>query len=67
MHTRSRRRAPLAGPTVVNGDVYIPTTGITHYIPYGDTSPVCTTSAPCSGLVVYCYTTSTACNGNWQQ
>jgi len=59
--------ASFALPTVVNGDVYIPTSAITYYEPSGSTSPVCTTSAPCSGLVVYCYTTSTACNGNWQQ
>jgi hypothetical protein len=59
--------ASFALPTVVNGDVYIPTSGITYYLPSGATTAVCTTSSPCSGLVVYCYTTSTACSGHWQQ
>ena len=50
-------------PTIVNGDVYIPTYSIT----YSTANPTCTYGAPCSGLVVYCGTGTTACNGDWQQ
>ena len=35
-------------PTVVNGNVYVPTYGITKA-----GNPACTSSAPCSGVIVY--------------
>ena len=39
----------FAVPTIVNGNVYIPTTGITM----SASNPACTSSAPCSGILVY--------------
>ena len=49
-------------PTIVNGSAYIPTYQIT-----GSTAnPSCSYTAPCSGLVVYCGSGTTACNGGWQ-
>ena len=50
-------------PTIVNGDVYIPT----YQITYSAANASCSYGEPCSGLVVYCGTGTTACNGNWQQ
>jgi hypothetical protein len=50
-------------PTIVNGDVFIPT----YQITYTSTNPSCSYGQPCSGLVVYCGTGTTACNGDWQQ
>jgi hypothetical protein len=49
-------------PTVVNGSAYIPTYSIASSS--ADTN--CTAASPCSGLVVYCGTGTTACNGSWQ-
>lgn len=65
-NSSAHQAASFALPTIVNGDVYIPTTGITYYVPSGSESPVCTQSSPCSGLVVYCQSGARACNGNWQ-
>lgn len=50
-------------PTIVNGDVFIPT----YQITYSAANLSCTYGEPCSGLVVYCGTGTTACNGDWQQ
>jgi hypothetical protein len=61
------KAAPQRMPTVVNGNAYIPTSGISYYVPDGSTSSLCSLDSPCSGLVVYCYQTTTACNGSWQQ
>jgi hypothetical protein len=50
-------------PTIVNGSAYIPTYQIT-----GTTlNPSCSFDQPCSGIVVYCGSGTTACNGKWQQ
>ena len=49
-------------PTIVNGDVYIPTYQITS----STLNASCTYGEPCSGLVVYCGTGTTACSGDWQ-
>ena len=49
-------------PVVVNGSIYIPTYQITS----SDSNPSCTSSTPCSGMMVYCGSGTTACNGEWQ-
>jgi hypothetical protein len=53
----------FALPTVVNGNAYIPTYSIAGV----STDTACTAASPCSGLLVYCGTGTTACNGSWQQ
>jgi len=53
----------FALPTIVNGNAYIPTYSITS----SSTDTACTAAAPCSGIVVYCGTGTTACDGSWQQ
>jgi hypothetical protein len=63
----ANQAASFALPTVVNGNVYIPTSGIIYDLPAGSSLAACTQAKPCSGLVVYCYQTTTACNGNWQK
>jgi hypothetical protein len=47
--------APYARPTIVNGNVYVPTYGLISKAG----NPNCTTSAPCSGVIVYLHTTPT--------
>jgi hypothetical protein len=53
----------FALPTVVNGNAYIPTYSISS----SSADATCTAEAPCSGVLVYCGTGTTACNGSWQQ
>jgi hypothetical protein len=53
----------FALPTVVNGSAFIPTYGITS----SGTDTACSAASPCSGIIVYCGTGTTACNGGWQQ
>ncbi len=54
--------ATFAMPTIAKGSVYIPTFGIS----YTSKNSSCTSTSPCSGLVVYCGPGTTACNGSWQ-
>jgi len=54
--------ASFALPTIMNGTVYLPT----YQITYSAANPSCTYNTPCSGLVVYCGSGTTACNGSWQ-
>jgi hypothetical protein len=49
-----------AEPSIVNGNVYVPTFGI-------NSSTDCSTSSPASGIIVFCGPGTTACNGNWQK
>jgi hypothetical protein len=53
----------FALPTVVNGSAFIPTYGISG----SSADSTCTAATPCSGLLVYCGTGTTACNGSWLQ
>lgn len=55
--------ASFALPTIVNGSIYIPT----YQITYSSANSSCSYYKPCSGLVVYCGSGTTACSGNWQQ
>jgi hypothetical protein len=48
-----------AEPTIVNGNVYVPTFGI-------NSSTSCSTSSPASGIIVFCGPGTTACTGTWQ-
>ena len=50
-------------PTVVNGSAFVPT----YQINYAAGNPSCTFTKPCSGVIVYCGSGTTACNGNWQE
>ena len=60
-------------PTVVNGMVYVPTSGISYSVPGNLLSapsgtPSCQPSSPCGGILVFCTTHNSACNAsNWQQ
>jgi hypothetical protein len=49
-------------PDIANGSIYIPTYNITGT----NANPDCTASTPCSGLIVYCGSGATSCNGQWQ-
>ena len=47
--------APYSRPTIVNGNLYVPTHGLISKAG----NPNCTTSEPCSGIIVYLHTTPT--------